>query len=442
MLLSNHLLDNLGNFNNYVCDKYILEENKFVRNRKLSQECIMKYVTWNRGRTTALEALYFMEEFWGDMEMDVSKQAISERRMIIDPQAYIDMNDDLLKRIYSEPELETFNGYILVAHDGSIFDLLNYPTIREDFNIGRNINHSKHTVTARVSTMVDVLNEFILSSVITNSKSSEPDLAIGHLEDVKNRIDLEKTINICDRGYGSKKLMLKIMQLNSYFVIRLKKDTFIDQRYKTSSDDEIIEVPLYNSFIKTITNEKLKEFASKQEKLKLRIINIQLPTEEIETLATNLFNESMTIEDFKEIYNKRWTIETTYDKLKNKLETENFSGRRKIIIEQDFYSDIYVFNMATVIKHDTNQQITRQPRKNNKHKYKEYQANFNITVGLVKKELLNLLDPDKEKQQQTIQKIFKILQKHLIPIKEETKTTPREPVDYGHKFNDNNKRSF
>jgi hypothetical protein len=100
MLLSNHLLDNLGNFNNYVCDKYILEKNNFVRNRKLPQECIMKYVTWNRGRTTALEALYFMEEFWGDMDMDVSKQAISERRMIIDPQAYIDMNDDLLKRIY------------------------------------------------------------------------------------------------------------------------------------------------------------------------------------------------------------------------------------------------------------------------------------------------------------------------------------------------------
>ncbi|WP_257791425.1 transposase [Methanosphaera sp. BMS] len=57
----------------------------------------------------------------------------------------------------------------------------------------------------------------------------------------------------------------------------------------------------------------------------------------METLATNLFDKSMTIDDFKEIYNKRWTIETNYDKLKNKLETENFSGRRKIIIEQDFY---------------------------------------------------------------------------------------------------------
>ncbi len=150
----------------------------------------------------------------------------------------------------------------------------------------------------------------------------------------------------------------------------------------------------------------------------------------------------MTIQDFKTIHNKRWTIETNYDKLKNKLETENFSGRRKIIIEQDFYSDVYVFNIATVIKYDTNQQITRQQRKNNKHQYKEYSANFNIAVGLVKKELLNLLDQNKQKQQQTIQKIFKILQKNLIPIKEKTKTTPREPIDYGHKFHDNNKRSF
>ena len=80
MFLCNHMLDNMGSFNSCVCEKYILEENKFVRNRKLPQECIMRYVPWNRGRTTALEALYFMEEFWGDMGMDVFKQAISQKK--------------------------------------------------------------------------------------------------------------------------------------------------------------------------------------------------------------------------------------------------------------------------------------------------------------------------------------------------------------------------
>ena len=42
MSLCGNLLDNMGNFNSYVCDKYILDDNKFVRNRKLTQECIMK----------------------------------------------------------------------------------------------------------------------------------------------------------------------------------------------------------------------------------------------------------------------------------------------------------------------------------------------------------------------------------------------------------------
>lgn len=442
MSLYDVLLNNAGNFNNYVCDKYILVEGKFVRNRKLPQECIMKYIPWNRGRSTALEAMYFMEEYWGVSDMDVSKQAISERRMIIDPQAYIDINDDLIREIYKKPEeLKTFKGYYLTAMDGSIFDLPNYPTIKEDFNIQKN-NHSHHTATARVSTMVDVLNEFIISSHIGCRKIGEIKPAINHIDDVKTKINLRKSIIICDRGYVSKELMLKIMQNRSHFVIRLTKKSFKEKRKKMTKNDQIIWVPLDETYIKTLSDKRLRKFATKKEILRLRIINIQLPSGEIETLATNLYDESITIDDFKEIYNKRWTIETNYDKLKNKLQTENFSGRRKIIIEQDFYSDIYVFNIATTIKHDINQQIEKQRRKNNKYRYKEYSANFNIAVGLVKKELLNLLDSDEEKKQQTIEKIFKILEKHLIPIKEERKTTPREPVDYGHKFSDNNKRPF
>jgi hypothetical protein len=442
MSLCDVLSVSMGNFNSYVCDKYILVDNK-IRNRKLPPECIMKYILWNRGRTTALEALYFMEEYWGEMDMDVTKQAISQRRMIIDPQAYIDINDDLIREIYKKPEeLKTFKGFYLTAADGSIFDLPNYPTVREDFGIEDNIDHSKHTATARVSTMVDVLNEFIISSAISNRKYGEVKHAINHLEDAKDKIDLKKTITIYDRGYPSKDLILKTMDLNSFFVIRLKKDTFKEQREKLTTDDEIIEVAIDKDYLRRISDNEIKKLAKKQDKIKLRIITIPLSSGEIETLATNVFDKTFTIDDFKLIYNKRWGIETNYDKLKNKLQTENFSGRRKIIIEQDFYSDIYVFNIATIVKHDVNQEIEQKRRNNKKYKYKDYQANFNIAVGLVKKELLNLINTDKEKQQQTITKIIKILQKHLIPIKEETKTTNREPVDYGHKFTDNNKRSF
>ncbi|MBQ6218159.1 MAG: hypothetical protein IJJ47_00350 [Methanosphaera sp.] len=43
---------------------------------------------------------------------------------------------------------------------------------------------------------------------------------------------------------AQKKLILKIIQLNSHFIIHLKKDTFINQRYKMTTNNEIIEIPL------------------------------------------------------------------------------------------------------------------------------------------------------------------------------------------------------
>jgi len=45
--------------------------------------------------------------------------------------------------------------------------------------------------------------------------------------------------------------------------------------------------------------------------------------------------ETFSAQDLKNLYNCRWEIETDYDRLKNILELENFTGQRRIIIEQD-----------------------------------------------------------------------------------------------------------
>lgn len=61
-----------------------------------------------------------------------------------------------------------------------------------------------------------------------------------------------------------------------------------------------------------------------------------------EILVTNLYDKSLKIRDFKELYFKRWDVEIKYDALKNGLEIENFSGVTRIAIEQDFYASIYL----------------------------------------------------------------------------------------------------
>lgn len=47
---------------------------------------------------------------------------------------------------------------------------------------------------------------------------------------------------------------------------------------------------------------------------------------------------------------ERWEIEVNYDRLKNKMELENYSGKLENTISQDFYSSIYIFNLAMILR--------------------------------------------------------------------------------------------
>lgn len=55
--------------------------------------------------------------------MKISKAGISDRMQYIDPQVYIDMNDDLISSIYSHPEeFNLFKGFHLASIDASIIE--------------------------------------------------------------------------------------------------------------------------------------------------------------------------------------------------------------------------------------------------------------------------------------------------------------------------------
>ena len=56
---------------------------------------------------------------------------------------------------------------------------------------------------------------------------------------------------------------------------------------------------------------------------------------EIETLLTNLTPEMMTTEDIYQIYDYLWGIETNNNTFKNRPNIKNYSGTKRITIEQD-----------------------------------------------------------------------------------------------------------
>ena len=121
----------------------------------------------------------------------------------------------------------------------------------------------------------------------------------------------------------------------------------------------------------------------------MRVIKFELESGIIETLVTNLFDETISLEDFKELYFKRWGIEVKFNEIKNKLQVENFTGKTVIAIEQDFYATMYLTNMVAQAKKDANEVI--QENSKNKNLKFEYKVNTNVLIGKLKDTLITML---------------------------------------------------
>ena len=75
-------------------------------------------------------------------------------------------------------------------------------------------------------------------------------------------------------------LMAHIINMNSFFVIRLKKDSYIGKREYMTSNDEILEIEINKDRINKFKDKILKEKFKDLQYLKLRVVNIKLETGE------------------------------------------------------------------------------------------------------------------------------------------------------------------
>ncbi len=96
----------------------------------------------------------------------------------------------------------------------------------------------------------------------------------------------------------------------------------------------------------------------------LRVIKFKQNTGEIEMLITNIFDDSYSLDDFKNLYFLRWGVECRYRDLKSHFEVEKFSGVKPISISQDIYATFFVFNLVSMIKNICD--ISYQSKDNNK----------------------------------------------------------------------------
>ena len=428
-------------FECFISKKYITEDNRFIRDRKMTQKEYTAFILSQRSCTSYIETIRFFTRWLKKDFETISSQGIGKQRMFIDPKVFIDMYECFIDELYNKfPGFSKFKGYIVSACDGSIVDLPNVTLTREEFPVGDENLLKEKRIRARVSCVLDVHSKHILTVKIVETVVNEIDLAIEHLNNLKQRLDITKVITIYDRGYASIELMAKTIDLNSKFLIRLPKNVFAHQIKQMKTNDEIIQINMTNNRLKKFDDENLKEKARKMGRLEIRIALIDIGNEEPEILATNLTPEEFSTEDLKELYAKRWTVETGFDRLKNLIEIEDFSGIRRQIIEQDFYAHIFVYNLAITIKNHAENNITRTPR--NKDKKIIYQSNFAKIIGNIYLFFFDILFGSRTKREEIIDFIIKEASKELTQYEEhQYDEKERKTPDVNNKHPGNKKKT-
>lgn len=334
-----------------------------------------------------------------------TKSAFVQYRKKLKPEIFQHLSDVIVQEFYSDNELgvKLWNEFRVLGVDGSILTLPQTDELRNIYGEQKNQNQSG-VVQARVSVLYDVLNNFVIEGILSPLTTGEGKLALEHLLHVN-----ENDLIIYDRGYPSFELIYTHIKQNSNFVIRSKESfsNITSAFIKRGKSTQIVDI--YPGQHKKIID---KEY-DKDTSVKVRLVRVELPSGEVELLITSLLDFTIyKTEDFKELYFKRWGIETFYDELKNKLKVENFSGYSNQSILQDFYAALFVSNVQTLIVSELEDEINEQT-KETKYKYK---VNSNLSYGFLKGRIVTLFFSNKN-MDETIDELKTLFKKHLVPIR-------------------------
>ena len=413
---------------------YKNNDNDFIRNRKMSFQNVVLYNLNKKGLTSKME----IEEFTEQVNMmDISAPAVLKQRLKLNGKIYLDMIQENLKGFYTEfkEEVKLLNGYIVCAIDGSDFEIPNTIKTKNKYNI---LHPNECVARASVSNMFDILNYFVMDTIIEKYDSSERKMAKQNLKNVKN-LDLPyPIIRVMDRGYTSLPDMYYSNENNDKYLIRLQNKDFKKQIDKMKSNDEIITIPYQYDRVRYYKKD-YPEFYEKMEEtkedIKLRIIIVNNDNGEKIRLATNLSNEEFNYEEIVKLYKLRWNIELNYHCLKESLKIETITSSNEVIIEQDIYSQMLVYNLIQAFKQDAEKNIDQSKYKN------EMKINTNMAVGFVKKALLKIiLEPNDKQRDKLFELLEQKIEKYLIPIKKD-RHYPRNNSKKN-KYSINKRKSF
>jgi hypothetical protein len=305
--------------------------------------------------------------------------------MKLNPFFFKAWNSVLCTNFYNEykNKVKRWKKFRLISCDGSSISLINSGSIKTFFG-GQN-NQKTSSVLAKTFYCFDVLNKVILFPSIAPYRYGEFQMACDIIDSGILQKDM---LLILDRLYGNYRIAALCLfnEQEIKYVIRVNESYAFAKKFIASKQKSaVIEIfPSHNS-IKSLKDQGYKVTAKTG--IKIRLIRVKLSTGKIEVLMTNLWEEEgFEHKEFKDLYAKRWGVETNIGFQKNILQLESFSGLTPISVMQDFYATVFISNLYFLLTKPSQEILDKEAT----HKKYPMQINNNKAYGKLKENIVQL----------------------------------------------------
>lgn len=364
-------------------DKYVKNpDSDFTRNRKLNFENTIIFTLTMAGRSLN-EAIYKFTSA-NDLQ-SVSKQALIMQRNKLNEKAFSDLFYEYNRRSKAS-DTNKFKGHHVYAVDGTY--LRTYRNPESDSYCAKQ-DCNQYLITS----VIDVFNNTFLDLEVTSKPKSHE---ITSFRNILERTDADDadtgSIFLFDRLYFSFDLYETLNRKGYNSIFRVKDNALYELRDKpkcefdiditreirttqTKEDKELYKarkafyIPGFSKFGKH-KKQVYWHFESRFI-LTFRALRICIGEGKYETIITSLPRSLYSLDDIKELYRRRWQIETNFRYLKYDEGLLRLHCRKDDFIKQEIYAHFTMMNFSQRIMNN----VVFEKNEDHKHEYQVNHSN-------------------------------------------------------------------
>jgi len=212
---------------------------------------------------------------------------------------------------------------------------------------------------SRVSFLYDVLNGIVIDAQMESFDTSEATLCDQHLGFLR-----KGDLVIFDRYYASHYLFSILLHKKVHFLFRMRDHSWkcVQSFIASGLKQQVVELKVY-----PYSKVAKKIPANVSKNIQVRLIKQVTKSGEIRVYATSLLDkEAYSRTAIINLYKQRWGIEEAYKILKARLDVIHFSGKTVKAVQQDFYANVFLITLTSVLKADIKPRLKTKKSTQNK----------------------------------------------------------------------------